>query len=293
MRFCQVAFVTIRSQWRSVRSSLEEDRLCWQWKTKRSVLISTATRTKSCYFQGTPKPSLFRATRIRVWRITQVVDHISFQFEYLMAKDTFEWITLDTNQSILMSLLLQSIGSEILYEHNNMTIEQQIMKEKQQKGNYVEKSDKLPVSVSMLYWIVLNANVLQRDPKKPIIVLKNAVEETDPLGVMEHYHNYNRMLTTISVSGREGICDREKKTCLCFFSGRHSTKKSSVHRHYQWWSVRWTHIFHANFSPVSAQKCIKSQSLKPVLKSFCHFICLFLCIFIFCTIFCVTWKFED
>ncbi|CAI2355868.1 unnamed protein product [Caenorhabditis sp. 36 PRJEB53466] len=138
---------------------------------------------------GVPKPSLFRATRIRVWRITQVLDHISFQFEYLMAKDTFEWITLDTNQSILMSLLLQSIGSEILYEHNNLTIEQQVMKEKHSKGNFVEKSEKLP-----------------RDPKKPIIVLKNAVEDTDPLGVMEHYHNYNRMLTTIS----DGIPQRNQ-----------------------------------------------------------------------------------
>ncbi|CAL2051413.1 unnamed protein product [Caenorhabditis brenneri] len=150
---------------------------------KRQIVLTTRDEL------GTAKQSLFRATRIRVWRITQIGDKISFQFEYLMAKDTFEWITLDTNQSILMSLLLQSIGSEILYEHNNMSIEQQVMKEKQSKGNYVETSDKLP-----------------RDPKKPIIVLKNAVEETDPLGVMEHYHNYNRMLTTIS----DGIPQRNQ-----------------------------------------------------------------------------------
>ncbi|CAL36496.1 PX domain-containing protein [Caenorhabditis elegans] len=150
---------------------------------RRQIIMTTRDET------GKPKPSIFRATRIRVWRITQVMDKISFQFEYLMAKDTFEWITLDTDQSILMSLLLQSIGSEILYEHNNMTIEQQVMKEKHSKGNYVEKSEKLP-----------------RDPKKPIIVLKNEVEDTDPLGVMEHYHNYNRMLTTIS----DGIPQRNQ-----------------------------------------------------------------------------------
>ncbi|CAP25771.2 Protein CBG05236 [Caenorhabditis briggsae] len=150
---------------------------------RRQVVLTTQDEF------GNPKTSLFRATRIRVWRITQIMEKISFQFEYLMAKDTFEWITLDTDQAILMSLLLQSIGSEILYEHNNMTIEQQVMKEKQSKGNYVEKTSKLP-----------------RDPKKPIIVLKNAVEETDPLGVMEHYHNYNRMLTTIS----DGIPQRNQ-----------------------------------------------------------------------------------
>uniref|UniRef100_A0A8R1HVE7 PX domain-containing protein n=1 Tax=Caenorhabditis japonica TaxID=281687 RepID=A0A8R1HVE7_CAEJA len=150
---------------------------------RRQILLTTVDET------GNQKQSLFRATRIRVWRITQVLDHISFQFEYLTAKDTFEWITLETNQSILMSLLLQSIGSEILYEHQNMTIEQQVMKEKQSRGNYVEKSEKLP-----------------RDPKKPIIVLKNAVDESDPLGVMEHYHNYNRMLTTIS----DGIPQRNQ-----------------------------------------------------------------------------------
>uniref|UniRef100_A0A914X717 Sorting nexin-17/31 FERM domain-containing protein n=1 Tax=Plectus sambesii TaxID=2011161 RepID=A0A914X717_9BILA len=40
-----------------------------------------------------------------------------FQFEYLMARDRFEWITLYTDQSVLLSLFLQSIGAEILREH--------------------------------------------------------------------------------------------------------------------------------------------------------------------------------
>ncbi|PAV88979.1 hypothetical protein WR25_14938 [Diploscapter pachys] len=73
--------------------------------------------------------SIFRATRIRVWRISQPVDdadQLIFQFEYLMAKDTFEWITIHTNQAILLSLLLQSIGAEILNEVNNMSIEEQM-----------------------------------------------------------------------------------------------------------------------------------------------------------------------
>uniref|UniRef100_A0A0M3KJW6 SNX17_FERM_C domain-containing protein n=1 Tax=Anisakis simplex TaxID=6269 RepID=A0A0M3KJW6_ANISI len=48
--------------------------------------------------------SAFRATRIKMWRITEHQNEINnnrflFQFEYLIAKDTFEWITFITNQS--------------------------------------------------------------------------------------------------------------------------------------------------------------------------------------------------
>ncbi|GMT33022.1 hypothetical protein PFISCL1PPCAC_24319 [Pristionchus fissidentatus] len=62
---------------------------------------------------------IFRATRIRIWRISQpssVVDPLLFQFEYLVGKDHFEWITIHTDQAILLSLLLQSIGADILNE---------------------------------------------------------------------------------------------------------------------------------------------------------------------------------
>ncbi|KAF8385374.1 snx-17 [Pristionchus pacificus] len=62
---------------------------------------------------------IFRTTRVRIWRIHQpvsVVDPLLFQIEYLVAKDQFEWITLHTDQAILLSLLLQSIGADILHE---------------------------------------------------------------------------------------------------------------------------------------------------------------------------------
>lgn len=46
--------------------------------------------------------AVFRATRIRMWRITERqadnTTNFLFQFEYLVAKDTFEWITLITKQ---------------------------------------------------------------------------------------------------------------------------------------------------------------------------------------------------
>uniref|UniRef100_A0A0R3RIT2 SNX17_FERM_C domain-containing protein n=1 Tax=Elaeophora elaphi TaxID=1147741 RepID=A0A0R3RIT2_9BILA len=62
----------------------------------------------------------FRATRIRVWRISQQDNGFTFLFEYLMSKGVFHWITLYTNQAILLSLLLQSIGFEILKEHHSL-----------------------------------------------------------------------------------------------------------------------------------------------------------------------------
>ncbi|KAL3991082.1 PX domain family protein [Acanthocheilonema viteae] len=62
----------------------------------------------------------FRATRIRVWRISQQDDGFIFLFEYLISKGVFNWITLHTNQAILLSLLLQSIGFEILREHRSL-----------------------------------------------------------------------------------------------------------------------------------------------------------------------------
>ncbi|EFO22578.2 hypothetical protein LOAG_05903 [Loa loa] len=63
----------------------------------------------------------FRATRIRVWRISQHDNNgFTFLFEYLISKGIFQWITLYTNQAILLSLLLQSIGFEILKEHRSL-----------------------------------------------------------------------------------------------------------------------------------------------------------------------------
>uniref|UniRef100_A0A915PHB7 PX domain-containing protein n=1 Tax=Setaria digitata TaxID=48799 RepID=A0A915PHB7_9BILA len=52
----------------------------------------------------------FRATRIRVWRISQQDNgNFTFLFEYLISKG-----------AILLSLLLQSIGFEILKEHHSL-----------------------------------------------------------------------------------------------------------------------------------------------------------------------------
>uniref|UniRef100_A0A0K0DU06 PX domain-containing protein n=1 Tax=Strongyloides stercoralis TaxID=6248 RepID=A0A0K0DU06_STRER len=69
----------------------------------------------------------FRTTRIRVWRIVHnfTVDnnHIySFNFEYLVSPGEFRWISIETDQTILISCLLQSMSIEILHESKNMGI---------------------------------------------------------------------------------------------------------------------------------------------------------------------------
>lgn len=65
----------------------------------------------------------FKVTRMRCWRITATSDinengekeeHLELAFEYLLRKDQMQWITIYSDQAILMSLCLQSIVDEIL-----------------------------------------------------------------------------------------------------------------------------------------------------------------------------------
>lgn len=68
--------------------------------------------------------AVFRATRIRVWRIAQIADcdpDFIFQFEYLMSKELFKNITLRTRQvahkdsSSLMFYTKLSFHSSVVY----------------------------------------------------------------------------------------------------------------------------------------------------------------------------------
>ncbi|KAK0406696.1 hypothetical protein QR680_018739 [Steinernema hermaphroditum] len=68
--------------------------------------------------------AVFRAVRIRIWRITHTpADHTTapsiFEFHYLVShqQQRFDWIRLNTDQCILLSQLFQSISAEILAEH--------------------------------------------------------------------------------------------------------------------------------------------------------------------------------
>ncbi|XP_058794452.1 sorting nexin-17 [Phymastichus coffea] len=69
----------------------------------------------------------FKVTRMRCWRITTLQEgndkyedntecNLELSFEYLMAKDHLQWITISSEQAILMSVCLQSMIDELLFK---------------------------------------------------------------------------------------------------------------------------------------------------------------------------------
>ncbi|KAL5015073.1 hypothetical protein ScPMuIL_009343 [Solemya velum] len=76
------------------------------------------------------KEGSFKITRMKCWRITTIVNgpltngdtndshtskaRLELSFEYLMAKDTLKWITVTSDQAILISMCLQSMVDELL-----------------------------------------------------------------------------------------------------------------------------------------------------------------------------------
>ncbi|KAL9963088.1 hypothetical protein ACROYT_G032259 [Oculina patagonica] len=90
------------------------------------VIISVGNRELNFRLQ-TPDNKIqegsFKVTRMRCWRITSMSDvnengenkeHLELAFEYLISRDKMQWITIYSDQAILMSLCLQSIVDEIL-----------------------------------------------------------------------------------------------------------------------------------------------------------------------------------
>lgn len=60
------------------------------------------------------KEILFKVTRIRCWKVNRTKQETSILIEYLISKDTLEWITIHTEQASLVSNCLQSMVDEIL-----------------------------------------------------------------------------------------------------------------------------------------------------------------------------------
>lgn len=101
------------------------------------VLVSIGNYELSVRLQtGSSQPStasgggVFKVTRMRCWRITTLHDNsnngnksepdFELSFEYLVAKDKLMWITLSSEQAILMSICLQSMVDELLLKKNGM-----------------------------------------------------------------------------------------------------------------------------------------------------------------------------
>lgn len=80
------------------------------------------------------KEGSFKITRMRCWRITTVlpdeerkdakneVPNLEIAFEYLVAKDTLKWITIFSEQAILISMCLQGMVDELLMKKQGKRI---------------------------------------------------------------------------------------------------------------------------------------------------------------------------
>ncbi|BES94589.1 Hypothetical protein NTJ_07398 [Nesidiocoris tenuis] len=100
------------------------------------VLISAGQRELNLRIDspgGEIKERSFKVTRMKCWRITTHNDiietddetvlqrdpQLDLSFEYLIAKDNLQWITITSEQAILMAVCLQSIVDELLIKKSN------------------------------------------------------------------------------------------------------------------------------------------------------------------------------
>ncbi|XP_014214443.1 sorting nexin-17 [Copidosoma floridanum] len=83
---------------------------------------------RAILLNGHPEEIAFKVTRMRCWRIITLHEgndkagenndcSLELSFEYLMSKDQLQWITISSNQAILMSVCLQSMIDELLLKN--------------------------------------------------------------------------------------------------------------------------------------------------------------------------------
>ncbi|CAG2216764.1 SNX17 [Mytilus edulis] len=101
------------------------------------VLICTGGREMNFRIQmaaNSVKEGSFKITRIKCWRITSSVKlverngestkppQMELAFEYLMSRDCLQWISIKTDQAILMSMCLQSMVDELISQKQGRKI---------------------------------------------------------------------------------------------------------------------------------------------------------------------------
>lgn len=102
------------------------------------VLICTGGREMNFRIQmaaNSVKEGSFKITRIKCWRITSSVSkfverngestkppQMELAFEYLMSRDCLQWISIKTDQAILMSMCLQSMVDELISQKQGRKI---------------------------------------------------------------------------------------------------------------------------------------------------------------------------
>lgn len=151
------------------------------------------------------KEGVFKVTRMRCWRITatnnkrtahlennahgnnvNVNSGLELSFEYLMSKDKLQWITVTSDQAILMSVCLQSLVDELLVKKSGIRKKELIRS--QGKWTY-----------------------MKRDGSSQIISIDNDVENSD----VQDGHSENRYQEPFSIKKLQ-----EKFSSVSFKSGR-------------------------------------------------------------------------
>ncbi|XP_053381866.1 sorting nexin-17-like [Mercenaria mercenaria] len=95
------------------------------------------------------KEAVFKITRIRCWRITTTVADdsdnpdsslLELSFEYLIAKDTLQWITVQSEQAILMSMCLQGMVEELIMKKQGRKIKKPSDRVRRGKKNFTREN---------------------------------------------------------------------------------------------------------------------------------------------------------
>ncbi|CAF0730719.1 unnamed protein product [Brachionus calyciflorus] len=91
--------------------------------TKVNVLMGNRVLKLIWKNQSQEEEFPFKITRVKCWKVTgipnyesssKISTHLELSFEYLFSKDKMTWITLKTEQAILISMSLQTMVDEIL-----------------------------------------------------------------------------------------------------------------------------------------------------------------------------------
>lgn len=110
---------------------------------------------------GRVQETKFKVTRMRCWRVStihndnQSADDTSnasnetnhnytfeLSFEYLMAKDCLKWVTICSDQAMLISVCLQSIVDELLKQKNGADVNVQVHKN-HTKLSYIRRDNSI------------------------------------------------------------------------------------------------------------------------------------------------------
>jgi len=128
-----------------------------------SVIVSAGNQELNFRFElkHEEREVSFKVTRMRCWRISSMLPDVSSEadrsgtpsklelaFEYLVARNTLKWITIFTNQAILISMCLQGMVDELIMKKDGQTLKQTQMKSNEQSQTSKSSAELTPGSAT-------------------------------------------------------------------------------------------------------------------------------------------------